>query len=173
MNARSGFSLLAATAALLAFLPSVHARVLADVAAPDARRVVLAQAEALAHPKAPAPLPANLATPFSPQDFAQPDPSEVNQPAVGNASNAAPVKLSDRALLATVADKIPTTGTIILNGTPLLICGVNRIEVGSHFTVVYEGQEYELELVAVDPTTFTVRYRGEEYTRPIKLAPSK
>ena len=50
----------------------------------------------------------------------------------------------------------------------VLISGTNRIEVGSHFTVVYNGQEYELELVAIDRTTFTVRYKGEEFTRPIK-----
>jgi hypothetical protein len=46
--------------------------------------------------------------------------------------------------------------------------GSKRFEVGTRFTVTYNNQDYELELVAIDRTTFTLRYRGEQLTRPIK-----
>lgn len=164
-------SLLLATMAGLLAVP-LPAKVVADIAAPDVRRPAVEKAERLAHPVAAAPLPAELRSPFGTAAFDRPDASEAheNPAAAGAANAAAPAPLTDREALAAVAAKIPTSGTIILGGTPLLISGTNRIEIGSHFTVVYNGQEYDLELVAIDRTTFTVRYKGEAYTRPIKLA---
>lgn len=176
MNPRCGYFPVAIAVAVLVAPCMQAAKPASDIVPPEARRTVVDRAEKLAHPPGAAALPATLNTPFAPQDFARPDPSEAaeGRPQPGAAgAKAAPVTQSDRDLLATVASKIPTTGTIILRGKPLLISGMNRIEVGAHFTVVYGGQEYELELVAVDRTTFTVRYRGEEYTRPIKLAKSQ
>lgn len=143
-----------------------------DILPPDSRRAVIEKAGRLAHPAAPAPLPSEIVTPFAPPGFEQPDASESRERpagrpgADGKAAPAAPP--TDRELLAAVAARIPTTGTIILGGKPLLISGTNRIEAGSRFTVIYNGQEYELELVAIDRTTFTVRFKGEEFTRPIK-----
>jgi hypothetical protein len=146
-----------------------------DILPPDTRRAVIDKAERLAHPPAAPALPAELVSPFAPAGFDRPDPSEQHENraegrAAADAKTAAAPVLpqTDRDILAAVAARIPTTGTIILGGTPLLISGTNRIEVGSRFTVVYNGQEYELELVAIDRTTFTVRYKGEEFTRPIK-----
>lgn len=152
----------------------------ADIQPYDHRRQVVEKAQKLANPPPAAPLPAELAAPFSPAGFERGVPTEPGEarPAGGGASAvgsgpAAPaLPQTDHELLAAVAAKIPTTGTISLGGKPLLISGKNRIEVGSHFTVVYNGQEYELELTAIDRTTFTVRYKGEEFTRPIKQAKS-
>lgn len=147
-----------------------------DIATPEHRRAIVQTADRLAHPGALPALPADLTNPFSPANFDKPDPSEAHDkaPAPGRVAAAetaaAPAQpVTDRELLAAVAAKIPTTGTIILNGTPLLVSGTNRLQVGSSFTVVYNGQEYELQLVAIDRTTFTLRYKGEEFTRPIKL----
>lgn len=159
-------------AASMAGAPSKSSQ--ADVGPPEHRRTTIDSANRLAHPVAPAPLPADLASPFSPADFDKPDPSEAHDktPAASHASDAktAPAApATDREVLEAVAAKIPTTGTIILDGKPLLVSGTNRLQIGSSFTVVYNGQEYELELVAINRTTFTLRYRGEEFTRPIKL----
>jgi len=149
------------------------ARPVADVPPPDARRGAVEVAQQLARlapqPKAQADLP----SPFSPPGFAKTAPTAAaakatDKPGAPAAKAAAPVAETDHDILSALANKIPTTGTIIVGGTPLLISGTNRIEVGSHFTVLYNGQEYELELVAIDRTTFTVRYKGEEFTRPIK-----
>lgn len=148
-------------------LPSaaLAAKPASDIQGQDMRRAVVEKAERLARDPESQPLPADIASPFSPAGF-EGVPSEGAAP--GDSRRQAAGPQTDEALLATVAARIPTTGTIILGGKPLLISGTNRIEVGSHFTVVYSGQEYELELVAIERTTFTVRYKGEEFTRPIK-----
>jgi hypothetical protein len=143
----------------------------ADIPPPDTRKAAVDTAERLARTPASAPLPKAMPGPFNPVGFDKPDHPEGNT-ASTNAGNAgaaqAATPATDREALAAVAAKIPTTGTINLGGKPLLISGMNKIEIGSHFTVVYNGQEYELELVAITSTTFTVRYKGEEYTRPIR-----
>jgi hypothetical protein len=169
----------AAAVAAVMLAPTVRAaKSASDLLPPDLRRAVVERAQKLAQPVAAAPLPAELASPFSPAGFDKPDPSEAREGRVPPAATAEPktatpaAPQTDSEVLAAVAAKIPTTGTIILGGKPLLISGMNRIEVGSRFTVVYGGEEYELELVAIDRTTFTVRYKGQEFTRPIKLAKS-
>ena len=60
------------------------------------------------------------------------------------------------------------SGTLILDGEPLLIFGRKRLRIGDRFTVTYEKQDYELVLVAIERTTFTLRLNQEEITRPIK-----
>ncbi|PTX91735.1 hypothetical protein [Opitutus sp. ER46] len=182
MNRRLS-SVLAVLAGALTVAPvAFAAKPPADIPSVEQRRAIVQRAEKLARALPPAPLPPELVSPFSPPGFDRPEASEVSRPdgraaaapdASAGAQPAAPaLPQTDRDLLAAVAAKIPTTGTIIMGGRPLLISGTNRIEVGSLFTVVYSGQEYELELVAVDRTTFTVRYKGEEFTRPIKLGKS-
>lgn len=145
------------------------ARPVPDISAPDKRRTAVDTALRLAQPPSTPHAAADLPSPFSPAGFVKAPAlaAKTGEPAAAPAAPVAPE--SDSELLATVAAKIPTTGTIIMDGKPLLISGTNRIEAGSYFTVVYNGQEYELELVAIDRTTFTVRYKGEEFTRPIKL----
>jgi hypothetical protein len=157
---------LAALAAGVLPSAALAAKPASDIQGLDMRRAVVEKAERLARDPAPQPLPADVTSPFSPAGF-EGAPSE-GAAAPGDSRRQAAAPQTDQALLATVAGRIPTTGTIILGARPLLISGTNRIEVGSHFTVVYSGQEYELELVAIDRTTFTVRYKGEEFTRPTK-----
>ena len=149
------------------------AKPVSDIVPPEQRRLSVQKAERLSHPTTPAALPTELVTPFNPPNFDRPEDgasTEARPAAEGKPGVAAPAApQTDRDVLAAVAAKIPTTGSIILGGKPLLVSGTNRIEAGSRFTVVYNGQEYELELVAIDRTTFTVRYKGEEFTRTIKL----
>lgn len=182
MSPLSRFAIFGYALAALALAPCrADDKVVSDLAPPDRRRAFVDSAERLARAPTPAAIPADVTDPFNPPNFSQPDPSEVSQnraPSAAPASGGSAVPgtpaapATDRDVLEAVADKIPTTGTIILGGKPLLISGTNRIEVGSRFTVVYNGQEYELELTAIDRTTFTVRYKGEEFTRPIKLGKS-
>lgn len=181
MNART--SILSALAALALMLPAVSfaARNSADLQPPVKRQSTLAIAEGLATRKAPPPLPADLASPFSPPDFDKPDASELqalnaaaqrsaaaaprNAPA-GAPSRPAPA--GDRETLEKLAAQIAPSGMIQLRGTPRLVIGGKPFEVGTRFTATYNSQDYELELVSIDRTTFTLRYRGEEITRPIK-----
>lgn len=168
------------------------AKPLSDLVSTERRRATVEQAQRLMRPADPAPLPAELAQPFNPPSFEQPDPEEIRAvaalaarntppPGPGGASGAGggtpPARqMGDREILENLALKLPATGTIIKpNGEPLLIFGRRNMAIGSHFTVADAGtgQEYDLELVAIDRTTFTLRYRNEEITRPIKTGKSK
>ena len=166
---------------LLVSSPGVWAaaRIASDLAPPQKRHIAVETAEVLVRRKPPAPLPADLPSPFNPVDFDKPDPSEVpvaaasklNPPAgSGLPAVAAPPAgpATDRETLATLAAQITPSGVIMLRGTPRLIFANKPFEVGTRFTASYNNQDYELELVAIDRTTFTLRYRGEEITRPIK-----
>ena len=160
---------------------------LSDLVSPEKRRVTVELAQRLTRSPEPVPVPADLAHPFNPAGFDQPDPEEVRAaaaafnkglgpaPVGGNpAAGAAqpPHQPGDREILENLAVKLPTTGSMVFDGKPLLLAGRNRLKVGDKFTVASNGQDYELELIAIDRTTFTLRYHGEEITRPIKLGKS-
>jgi hypothetical protein len=132
---------------------------------------------------------ADLKSPFNPPEFERLTPEEAKLAAakaaaagapapaappagVAGAANAGGAKAapaSDREILELVAARIPSTGVIIFGRKPLLVVGGKRYEVGNRFTVTQGGQDYEVELVAIERTTFTLRYRGEQYARPIIL----
>jgi hypothetical protein len=83
-------------------------------------------------------------------------------------SNQPAAPATDRQTLETLAAQITPSGVIMLRGAPRLIFANKPFEVGTRFTATYNNQDYELELVAIDRTTFTLRYKGEDVTRPIK-----
>lgn len=162
------------------------AKATSDIATPQKRQAVVEIAERLANRGAVKPLPADLSSPFNPKNFDKSDPVEsravVQQNAAGPSPAgevpaggtvpSSPVKpaapSTDRETLETLAAQITPSGVIMLRGTPRLIFANRPFEVGTRFTAAYNNQDYELELVSIDRTTFTLRYRGEEITRPIK-----
>ena len=167
----------------LAFLPcallalaAAHAGTTAapasDLVSPERRRPVVELAERLAKPSMPAPLPADLVQPFNPAAFGQPDPEELRAIAAAQAASAAasaPSKpTTDSDFLRAIAARVLPSGSLILGGEPRLIFGRKRLRVGDQLTVTYEGQDYNLELTAIDRTTFTLRLNKDEITRPIK-----
>jgi hypothetical protein len=175
------------------------AKVTSDLLPPVRRQVAVDTAQRLAQRKPPAPLPADMASPFNPPGFDTPDAGELaaaaaagrpvtagpsapgapatpgrpgaTAPAPSGRSPAPAVPAApagDRETLETLAAQITPSGTFDVGGKRQLIIKSNRFEVGTRFTATYNNQDYELELVAIDRTTFTLRYRGEEITRPIK-----
>jgi hypothetical protein len=156
---------------LIVLLPSaVHAaKATPDLLPPQRRQATVTTAEQLAQPKVPPPLPADLVSPFNPTYF---DRKETPEEAPANPDSrgtpATPARLGDRQILELLAAQLPSTGTMHIGGSPRLTMGSKRFEVGTRFTVTYNNEDYELELVSIDRTTFTLRYRGEEITRPIK-----
>lgn len=183
--ARLGFGAL--LGALLA-APAL-AKPLSDLASTEKRRTIVEQSQRFVRPAAPAPLPPDLAQPFSPPNFEQPDPEEIkaaeaararaaasgpqvtNQPATPGAP---PPPTGDRDTLENLANLLPpVTGTVVKDGKPRLVFGRKPVEIGSRLTIAYNGQDYEIDLVAVDPPTYTLRYRNEEITRPIKSGKTK
>jgi hypothetical protein len=178
-------------ALLTVLIPAVAhaAKVTADILPPLRRQVTVDTAERLANRKAPGPVPEDVPSPYNPVDFDKQDPAEIaaagggrpgTTPAGGGtrptgpatAGQSAPAQPppppGDRETLETLAAQITPSAMLEFRGKPLLVIGVNRFEVGTRFTAAYNGKEYEIELVAIDRTTFTLRYHSEEITRPIK-----
>jgi len=161
-----------------ATLPAASAA--SDLLPPARRQIAVDMAERLTRPPQPAAVPADLPRPFNPPDFNQPDPEEIKAAAAAGTPlpteipgvAAGPVvpagPITDREILEEVAARLTPSGTVVLGSRAQLIIGTNRFEVGTRFGVLFNNQEYELELISIDRTTFTLRYRGEEITRPIK-----
>lgn len=177
MNHRFRLAALAAVCAVACAPQASAAKVAADLVPPQKREATVDTAERLTKRPAPAPVPAELPNPFNPADFGQPDPDAAKATAAAGqrpgatapAAPAAPARPpGDRETLETLAMRLNPSGMMALGGKPLLIIDRNRFEVGTKFIVTYNDQDYELALVAIDRTTFTLRYRGEEITRPIK-----
>jgi hypothetical protein len=135
-----------------------------DLVPAETRQSVIDLAGRLSHPSEPPPLSANLKTPFD-FDKSEPDPT----PPPSGAPNQAQQTKGARDTLETLAPLIKPTGTVIMAGRPaILTFGRTNVKVGGKLTINFEGTDYELELVAVSSTSFTLRYKDEETTRPIK-----
>jgi hypothetical protein len=147
------------------------AKVTPDLLPPQRRQASVVIAERLARLTPPPPVPENLNSPFNPRGFDKAETPETprtptEQDTAAQAQPAAP--LGDRQILEVLAAQLSPTGTMQIGGSPRLVMGAKRFEVGTRFTVTYNNEDYELELVTIDRTTFTLRYRGVEITRPIK-----
>ena len=147
------------------------AKVTPDLLPPQRRQTTVATAERIARRTTPPPLPADLDSPFNPKDFdrveTQDAPRTTTDPRTA-VQAPPPAPLGDRQILEVLAAQLLPTGTMQIGGSPRIVMGSKRFEVGTRFTVTYNNEDYELELVTIDRTTFTLRYRGEEITRPIK-----
>jgi len=75
---------------------------------------------------------------------------------------------TDRDILTGIAATMKPTGYFVLGGQPTLVFGQKRVNAGSAMTIKFEGSDYNVEITAIDRTSFTLRYNREEYTRPIK-----
>ena len=137
----------------------------ADLPPPAQRAAVVALARELAQPPPLAPLPDPLPHPLNPPGFDQPDPAEVRAAAVAAGPAAPP---GDREVLAQIAARIHPSGTIVLGGEPMLIFHQKRLKVGDHLGVAIDKADYDVEISAIDSTTFTLRLNGEEITCPIR-----
>jgi hypothetical protein len=160
----------------LALAAALVAAPASDLLPAQRRRPAVELAQHFAKPGTPPPLPADLVHPFNPAAFGQPDPEELRAITVAkNAAAAAAAQAktaakpaTDREFLEVIAGRIAPSGILILGGEPLLIFGQKRLHVGDRLTVTYDGQDYELELTAIERTTFTLRLNRDEITRPIK-----
>jgi hypothetical protein len=150
-----------------------------DLLPPGRRQAAVEIAERISRPPAPPAVPEDLPQPFNPADFDAPTPGEAKPgmgaapgkpaaaPAAPGAALAPAGPAGDRDVIEMLAAQIRPSGMINLRGSPRLIIANKPFEIGTRFTVTYAGQDYELELTAIDRTTFTLRYRNEETTRPI------
>jgi hypothetical protein len=127
----------------------------------EAAQKILAEREAA--------LPANAPNPFNSSAFAQ---ATGSRPSQGDTTPTPEVRPSgprtDRQLLAAIAAELTPNGFTVFRGTPFLTFGQKRVKAGDPLTITFEGTEYTLEIVSIDPKHFTLRLNREEFTRPIK-----
>lgn len=148
-----------------------------EVHPPQRRATAVALAEQLAKVLPIAPLPGDIVSPFAPPDFDKPDPAELQAALLAAQRNAASgpaqkksvtLAAGDRETLEKLAAQIQPSGAMQMRGVQRLLINGKAFEVGTRFTATYNNLDYELELSAIDRTTFTLRYRGEEITSTLR-----
>lgn len=159
--------LLAAALGSLSASTGIAAAARSDLLPPQRRQASLDTAEKILQRAAPPPIPAEFSNPFNPPNFEGPVARQTDNKSVVENKAVVPVP-GDREILEKLANRMPPAATFVRDGKPILVMGRDRFEVGTRFIVTFENQDYELELVSIDRTTFTLRYRSEEYTRPIR-----
>jgi hypothetical protein len=137
------WSILAATAAAKS-----------DLASPEKRHESVNRAVTLVQPVAPAALPADLKNPFV-----------LSRDTSGSG---APKQLAgDRQVLEAVAPHVVPSGVVQVGDSPILLLGEKKLKVGEYLTITFEGNQYVLELSAINHSSFTLRLNKEEITQPI------
>lgn len=129
-----------------------------DLLPPERRAPAVELASRLAEP---GDLPPLASEPVPP--FRWIDPERPHEPAASGVPRTTP-----RDVLIGIASRIEPSGTIILGGEPILLFGQKKLKVGDKLTVTYQGSDYELDITAIERTTYKLRLNGEEITRPIK-----
>jgi hypothetical protein len=135
-----------------------------DIATLEVRKAAVAGAIALSKVQTPEPLPDALPHPFNPSAFGRPSSREVSH----ETTPTAPKATGDHEILNEIARRVTPSGTFSIGGVRYLQFSKKRLKVGDSLTVTHEGQDYVLELTAIDATNFTLRLNREEITRPIK-----
>jgi hypothetical protein len=80
----------------------------------------------------------------------------------------APIAPSNHDLFKKMAEGVNASGMMQLGDRTFLLVGKKKYKVGDCILVNFEGTNYELEVTAIDRTSFTLRLKNEEITRPIK-----
>jgi hypothetical protein len=177
MNAvRLTFVLAAAVSAPAAFAAP-------DIVPPKKRAETLALAQRLVHPPPPPPLPpaAEIRDPFNPL---LPSEAAVTAGAPENSGTASPSRPpgadpvppprppGDQETLETIANSL-TPSFVVLGGERILIFGQSRKKAGDTLLVTYKDAPMEVAITAIAADgTFTLRLRGAEFQRPVKLTKS-
>ena len=132
--------------------------VTADIEAPQKRAVSVELAARIL--KAPSPeeiqVPDGLRNPFDPTAEAK---VEMKSGRPG----------SDKELLELLADQLKPTGVMGRDDAMvLLLKGQKGVKLNDKLTLSFDGAAYEVEVSAIDNTSFSLRFNQAEITRPIK-----
>jgi hypothetical protein len=91
----------------------------------------------------------------------------------GPDQSAVPVVMSDRDLLKKLADEVNPSGMMQMGENIFLLVGKKRLKVGDRLAVNSGGVAYDVEISFINRTSFTLRIKNEELTRPIKALVKK
>lgn len=103
----------------------------------------------------------DVVNPFSPASFGKGNKAD-------NPNGKSKLPSSDKDLLALLAEQLNPTGTFFLNGEPLLLFGQKKVKVGELIPITLDGITFEVEVTAIERINFSLKYKQEELTRPIK-----
>jgi hypothetical protein len=145
------------------------AEVTSDIAAPVKRVVTIDLARTLLSIKSGGQSEEELAT-LNPFSLGQVTTSEDEGKSTA-ASQPGPVNSGD--LLKNIAEKVLPTGMIHLAGKSFLLVGQKKFQLGDRMSVTYQDVIYEVEITAIERTSFTIRFKNDEITRPIKASVKK
>jgi hypothetical protein len=138
-----------------------------DILTPPIRQEALDQGKRLLAQRE---APTIAVDPFHPDAFAEAAAATPHQPGTGAQADAGPRPgpRSEHELLELIAAGLKPSGNFVINGQQTLLFGQKRVKAGGFLTITFEGNEYTLEVTAIQRTNFTLRLNREEFTRPIK-----
>jgi len=143
----------------------------ADIASPAKRAELVKSANACASEPTAAPVPEDAVNIFNPEAFGKPDAAELQAMAAAKAAEAAALNkarpANENELLERIAERVMPSGSLSLNGEPLLIFGQKRVRVGDKLTITYDSVDYTVEIASIQRFTFTLRLNRAEVTRRI------
>lgn len=113
-------------------------------------------------------LPQVVANPF----LEKPLPESVSDPTSAPTGQTLPEGPNPVELLGKAASRIAATGTANLGGQFYLLAGQKKFKVGDKLTIDYDGLPYEVVIVSITPTSFTVKKGDLSHTRAIRLQPN-
>ena len=146
----------------------MRARSVSDLATSQTRQATVQVAKELSGVPVVAPISGDVPNPFNPPGYSLPETIPAH---TAPAARTAPVIRSDREILDILLRRFPASGAMTWGGRVLLVAGDKRYEAGQTLLLSYDGRDFEVELVAVTATSFTLRYRGAEISRSIRMAP--
>lgn len=137
----------------------------ASVAAPSMRQTSIDAAMRLLAPKSGIPA-TEVMDPFHPPTLGD----AAVAPRSGSQTNARPpigASRSDHDILVTIANGLKPRA-VSMGNSLFLFFGVKKTKVGDLLTLTFEDTVYQVQITAIDHSTFTLRLNREEFTRPIK-----
>jgi hypothetical protein len=141
-------------------------QVAGQVSTPEARMETLEKAERFR-----VVAPASIAGTFA----ATPDPfygpvEEPEQPheAANDERPVAAAPAAPRLILREIADQIRPSGVMQFGSRTMLLFGERRVGEGDFLPVMFEGQSYRVQIVAVESQTFTMRLNQEVISKRIQ-----
>lgn len=133
-----------------------------DIPAPNQRTLILNRGTALLERRKPLSdtIGPGVKNPFNPLEADPVAPQPVKSRLPG----------SPKELITLLAAQIVPTGSAEREGERFLLFGQRKVKVGETIPISFENTQFELEVVSIAASAFTVRLNNEEFTRPIKPA---
>ena len=109
----------------------------------------------------------NVPNPFNPPGFDAPVLSKTENEEQTAQTTATPSPLTNQQILEKLSRHFPSIGVMVYGERHVLTGGTKHLQVGQVLTVLFEGNHYDLEIVAVSPRAITFRYRDASVTHSV------